>query len=727
MIENGTGAASEALTGKKVNRTATTPKLAVQKKALMQPTPNYKLGIEVGNTFTNFALLNIATGALYFEKTATTYPDPIDGILSGINFLLETYKVSLAHVRTIVHGTTFLNHTMTARKGAKTALITTKNFENRLNDDDELQDNLENLLTTIPKPFVLKKLCYGISERLDETGRILEALNINELEFIVKAFVAQKVESIGICLQHSVVNPVHEYQIGDFLKRRFPKIHFSLSSEIAPDLNMNERIAMTTINAYVQPSASEYFNILEKKLGNIDFKGIIHIINSSGYLKTLAEVRKYPMQLWNSEAAGGVMTSTFISKILKIPHLWTFDIGGISAKGTLIQDGQPERVLKKQYHEKVDLQTRLQMVDKIQVDIGGNSIAKGPIETPNLWIFEPNNTSPPALPVCFECGGEMPTLTDAHLVLGFLDENYFLGGKMLLRKDLAIKVLEEKMAKPLGISVEAAAQMIYQMVHTKMTTIGQFKWLERNLDPRTVPMMAYGSTGTIHAFAVARALGVSQLMVPVGAGVAGALGLLVSPMVEEATMCYIQLISNLNWQKINLFLHQAEIKGLNSLRRANLSVSQSTVRRFAKMRYVDDDREIMVALPNETPISTTSIPTIEQNFDTTYASKYGQLMPKSVREVVAFQVIVSSSVPNLPLKQVTYRTKHHSLAVKGHRSVYFEGHWVECRVYDRYALRAGDSLQSPALIEEAESTIFIGANSTIHLDRFENIIVNLHY
>jgi N-methylhydantoinase A len=725
MIENGTGAASEALTGKKANRTTTTPKLAVQKKVLMQPTPNYKLGIEVGNTFTNFALLNIATGALYFEKTLTTYPEPIDGILNGINFLLETYKVSLAHVRTIVHGTTFLNHTMTARKGAKMAFITTKSFENVLNDDDELQDNLDNIVTTIPKALVSKKLCYGISERLDKTGHILEALNINELEFIVKEFVAQKVESIGICLQHSIVNPVHEYQIGDFLKRRFPKIYFSLSSEIAPDLDMEERIAVTTINAYLQPNASAYFDILEKKLERIDFKGIIHIGNASGYLKTLTEVRKYPIQLWNSEAAGGVMASAFISKILKIPRLWTFDMGGTSAKVALIQNGQPERIVKKQYHENFDLPTRLQMIDKIQVDIGGNSSVKVPIETPDLWIFEQNNPLSPVSPACFECGGEMPTVTDANLVLGFLDENHFLGGKMLLRKKLAINILEEKVAKPFGISVEAAAQIIHQIVQTKMTTIGQFKLLERNLDPRTVPMIAYGSMGTIHAFAVARALRVPQLIIPVGTGVMGALGLLVSPMVEEAIMRYIRPISNLNWQKINLFLHQAEIKSLSVLKRAHIAVAQSTIRRFAKMRYVNDDREIMVALPNETPLSVTSIPTIEQNFDAAYLLQYGVLMEKRVREMVALHVVVSSSVPNLPLKQVTYRTKHHSLAIKGHRSVYFEGNWVECRVYDRYALRAGDSLQSPALIEEAESTIFIGANSTIHLDRFENIIVNL--
>jgi 5-oxoprolinase (ATP-hydrolysing)/N-methylhydantoinase A len=281
-----------------------------------------------------------------------------------------------------------------------------------------------------------------------------------------------------------------------------------------------------------------------------------------------------------------------------------------------------------------------------------------------------------------------------------------------LRKDLAIKVLEEKIAEPLGISIEAAAYAIHQKGHEFMASITRINSFEMNR--QSISMIASGSAGTIHAFAVARSVGSPQLIIPIGAGVAGALGFLISPIAEEVTMPYSGEISNLDCRKINLILQQAEVKGLNILKRANISVPQSTVRRFAKMRYVNGEREIMVALPNETPLSTTSIPTIERNFD-------------DFLEIVALRVVVSSSVPNLPLKQVTYRTKHHSLAVKGHRSVYFEGNWVECRVYDRYALRAGDSLQSPALIEEAESTIFIGANSTIHLDRFENIIVNLHY
>jgi N-methylhydantoinase A/oxoprolinase/acetone carboxylase beta subunit len=604
MIENGTGAASEALKGKKTNRTSTTPKLAVQKKALMPPTSNYKLGIEVGNVFTNFALQNVANGALYFEKMVTTYPDSIDGILTGINFLLETYKVSVKHVRTIIHGTTFLNR----------------------------------VITKMPS-----------------------------------------------------------------------------------ELDLYECTDATAINTFFQPSANEYFDILEKNLEKIGFKGIIRIENSAGHLITLVEARKCPFQLLEAEAAGGVMASSFISKMLKISHLCTFDIGGISAKVALIQDGQIER---KHFFNTIngnpfDLPVRLDRIHRIELGIGGHSIVQ--TEGSDCLMF--NNSL--LRPTCFGDRNDAPTVTDAHLVLGFLDENYFLGGKIILRKNLAIKTLEDKLAKPLCISVEMAAEMIHQMVHTKMTTIGRHQLLEQGLDPRTFPMIAYGSTGTIHAFAVARALGVPQLIIPVGAGVAGALGLLVSPMVVEEMMAYIQTISNFDWQKINIFLYQAEMKALGYLKRASISVAQSTVRRFATMRYVNEEPEIMVALPNESHLSVTSISTIEQNFDTVYWSKYGHLMPESAREVVALHVIVSSSVPNLPFKQLTYRTKHHSLAVKGHRSVYFEGNWLKCIVYDRYALRAGDALQSPALIEEAECTTFIGAPSTIHLDRFENIIVNL--
>ncbi len=727
MLENGTGAASEALTGKKTNRTTTTPKAAVQKKMLMLPTPNYKLGIEVGTVFTNFVLLNVVDGALYFEKTLTTYPDSIDGVLNGLSILLQTYKVSLAHVRTIVHGTALITQETTERKETIVGLITTKIFKGLLEMEDEILQNPYDIDLKWIKAQVPKQKCYGISAQLNETGHVVESLNINELASVVEALAAQKVAAIAVYLQHSVVNSVHEHQIGDFLKRRFPNLYFSLSSEMMPEFRGSKRAAVTLLNASFQPMANEYLNSFKKRLEAIDFKGIIYIVNSLGHLTTWAEARKIPVQLWQSGGVGAAMASLFLSKMLKIPHLWTFDMGGMSAKSAFVRNKELKMThcLSAIAQKTSDFPARFESIDFIEMGTGGNSRVRA--HANGILTVAQDDTILKSMPICYAHGGEMPTLTDADLVLGFLNADYFLGGSILLRKDLAINALEEKVAKPLGISVEAAAERIRQTAHEKIAKEVKMQLLERGLDPKTVPMMASGSAGSGHAFEIARLVGASQLMIPVGAGVASALGFLVSPVATEAILNYSQPISNMDCHKINLFLHQAEMKGLDFLRRAYISMGQSIVRRFAKMRYVEDDREIMVALPNATPISMTSIPTIEQNFDAAYLLQYGQLMPEGVREMVALRVIVSSSVPNLPLKQVTHRTKHPSSALKGHRLVYFSGDWVECAVYDRYALRAGDKLPSPALIEEVESTIFIGSNATIHLDRFENIIVNLHY
>jgi N-methylhydantoinase A len=628
MIENGTGAASEALVGKKANRTTTTPKLAVQKRVLMSPTPNYKLSIEVGNVFTNFVLLNIIDGTLYFEKICTTFPDSTDGILNGINLLLETYKVSLAHVRTVVHGTTFIKNSLVEWDGAEMNYINTKSFK-KIENETEL------------------------------------------------------------CINTGVIE--------------------------------------TTANAYLQPILDKYFDILEKKLSIIGFKGIIQILNSLGHVTTWSEARKMPIQLCQSGAAGGAMLGLFLSKMLKIPHLWTLDIGGRDAKSTFMRNGELERThgFDTISDKMSPLPMPLGRINLVEMGAGGNAMMQ--LDTRGTIFVEQGDETSQLTPICYGLGDEVPTLTDADVVLGFLNENFFLGGKISLHKDLVINVLEEKWAKPFGISVAVAAAQMRQAVHENMAKEANLQLLERGLDPKTVPMMALGSAGAGHAFEIAQLLGAKQLIIPVGVGVASALGFLVSPVASESMMPYIRPLSNLNWQEINLFLHQAEIKGLGFLKRANISVAQSTVRRFVKMRYVEEEQEIMVALPNEMPIGSTSISTIEQNFDTAYLLQYGCLMREKEREVVALRVLVSGSVPNLPLKQVTHRTKHGLLALKGHRSVYFAGNWVECPVYDRYALRAGDKLPSPALIEEVESTIFIGSNATIHLDRFENIIVNLHY
>ncbi|MEO0043491.1 MAG: hypothetical protein RL329_2939 [Bacteroidota bacterium] len=714
MIENGGSAASGAVVNKKTNRVNTLPKVAVQQKALVPPTPIYKLGMAIGNTFTDFVLLNTANGNLYFDKTLTTYPDPLEGLLEGMRLLLERHKVLTSHIRTIIHGTTFINNALLERNGAKTGLITTQDFKNRL----EIGRDLEAISNIITKSFVPIDLCFGISE----------PLNINELASMIQDFSVQNGISIGVCLPNALGNPVDEQKIADFLKRRFSDIYVSLSSEITPDISIDERAAATVMNAYLQPIAHHYWNELEKKLETIDFKGIIHTINAAGRLTTLENARKMPIQSLTSGFAGSAMMGVLVCKMLKISNALTFDMGGTMAESALIRKGAPvftNGFEKKGHH----LPVRMPVIDRIVMGAGSHAIAQ--VGANGLLVVGLETADASIGAACYGRGGTEPTVTDADLVLGFLNENYFLGGSMLLHKDLAIKVLGEKIAQPLGISVAEAAWQIHQIVAQNRANAIQMDLMERHLEPHSFSVIALGSAGAVHAFEVARLLRTPQLVIPVGAGVASALGFLVAPVGLESIWSDVRRVSEVDWTKVTLFLRQAAQKGSDYLKKAGVSATQAIIQRFVTMRYTSHELEITIPLPNDIALIPTLIAHMERHFDTEYKAQYGILRQDVEREVVTWRVLVSAPTPILPMKQVAHpaQTRHltENRALKGHRPVYLGAHFVECPVYDRYALRAGERFSSPAIMEEAESTVVVGENATIHLDPFGNIIVDLHY
>jgi N-methylhydantoinase A len=705
MIENGGSAASGAVANKKTNRVNTLPKVAVQQKAVVPPTPIYKLGMAIGNTFTDFVLLNTANGNLYFDKILTTYPDPIEGLLEGMRVLLERHKVLPSHIRTIIHGTTAINKALLEQNGAKTGLITTQDFKNRL----EIGRDLEAISNIITKSFVPIDLCFGISE----------PLNINELASMIQDFSVQNGISIGVCLPNAL-----EQKIADFLKRRFPDIYVSLSSEITPDISIDERAAATVMNAYLQPIAHHYWNELEKKLESIGFKGIIHTINAAGRLTMLENARKMPIQSLASGFAGSAMMGVSVCKILKISNALTLDMGGTTAEAALIRKNAP--VWTNGFEKKgTHLPVRMPVIDRIVMGAGGHAIAQ--VGADGLLVVGLETADASIGAACYGRGGTEPTVTDADLVLGFLNENHFL----LLHKNLSIKVLDEKIAQPLGISVAEAAWEIHQMAAQNRANAIQMDLMERHLESPSFSVIALGGAGAVQAFALARLLRTPQLVIPVGAGVASALGFLVAPMGLESIWTDVRRISTVDWAKVTLFLRQATQKGYDFLKKAGVSATQAILQRFVTMRYAGQELEITVLLPNDINLIPTLITSIERHFDTEYKAQYGTLMPEIEREIVTWRVVVNTSTPILPLKQVVHpaQTRHltENRALKGHRPVYLGTHFIECPVYDRAALRVGEPFSSPALIEEAETTVVVGENATIHLDSFGNIIVDLHY
>ena len=723
-----------------------------------------KLGIDIGGTFTDLVLMDDTTGKLNFAKTLTTYPDPAVGIMTGVQEILDNFHVKIEDIATLVHGTTLVTNAIIERKGAKTGLITTQGFEDVLEIGREMRYDIYDLFITLPPPIVPQHLRVGVKERLDKNGTVLTKLSTKSLKMALERLDTEGVESVAVCLLHSFANPKHEQMIGNFIKKNYPNLYYSLSSDVMPEIREYERTSATTMNAYVLPITDNYLKRIKQQLQDIGFQGIINIMISSGRLTTIDGARKTPIQLLESGPAGGSMASVFFGKLTGLSHLLAFDMGGTTAKASIIHDYKPEitnhfeagRVHR--FKKGSGLPVRIPVIDMIEIGAGGGSIAR--LNNIGLLTVGPDSAASQPGPACYGRGGDMPTVTDADLVLGYLNADYFLGGTMKLDVEAARKAIKKHLADPLSklrisdwgfrqssadvenqnteaksgqeateirhpnSEIEQAALGVYRIVNENMANAARVHILEKGLDPRHYSMIAFGGAGPVHAFNVARLIGCPKMLIPVGAGVASALGFLVSPVASEEMTSYITHLNRANWQHINHFLSEMEAKGSDFLNRAYVPRSEATVTRVADMRYAGQGHEITVTIPNG-ELSTESIEEIERRFKAEYELRYQRSINNVPMETVTWRVVVSGQSPDIEPSQSVQSIGSEYL--KGTRAVWFPNQKaaIDTPVYDRYALPVGQVFEGPAIVEEMESTTVIGLESTFLVDVHRNILVTL--
>ncbi len=688
-----------------------------------------KLGIDIGGTFTDFVLFDNDSNQLYFAKTLTTYPDPTVGIFNGVKEIETKYGFQVKNMSGIVHGTTLVTNAVIERKGAKTAFITTKGFEDVLEIGREMRYDIYDIFLTMPKPLVPRNLRMGVAERVDTHGNILEPINKETLKDLAKTLKDNGIEAVGVCLLNSFANTSHEKALGDFLSENVPDIYYSLSSEIMPEIREYERSSATAMNAYVQPITDKYLKDFETQLRVSGFEGNINIMISSGKLTTIDGARKSPIHLLESGPAGGAMAGVFFGTHLEEENLLCFDMGGTTAKACVIYEGKPEitnhfeagRV--KRFKKGSGLPVRIPVIDLIEIGAGGGSIAR--VNNIGLLTVGPDSASSTPGPVCYNRGGEDPTVTDADLVLGYLNADYFLGGEMQLSVEAARKAIEIKLAKPLGISIEDAAMGIHKIVNENMANAARVHVLEKGMDPRHFNMVGFGGAGPVHAFGVAKLLNVRRLIIPVGAGVTSALGFLVSPVASEKIHSFIGELDSLDWNEVNTFLSDMEQDGYQFLNQSGIDKKDAIVERIVEMRYAGQGHEITIELP-EGKLGADSISEIERRFKKEYEFRYNRSIEGMALEMVTWRVVVQGPIPEMNVKQFS-TTASDVEAYKGKRKVYFEETgYLDCPVYDRYALKPNEKFDGPAIIEETESTTVIGINSTVQVDKDKNIIIDLH-
>lgn len=689
-----------------------------------------RVGIDIGGTFTDFLLFDGETGRFSIAKTLTTPDEPARAVATGLTQLSMQTGIPVAQVDQIVHGTTLVTNALIERKGAVTALITTKGFRDALEIAREHRYDLYDLFLEHPAPLAPRYLRLELNERIFSDGSIATPVDLDELPAIVDTFRREGVNAVAISFMHSYQNPEHERLVHERLLELAPDLTYSISSDVAPEIREYERTSTTVANVYVRPLAERYIAGLLATLAEIGFDGSLFIMLSSGGLSSPEAAARYPIRLVESGPAAGALAAAHIGKLSGRDRLLAFDMGGTTAKACLVgQQGltfSDEFEVSRVYRFKKGsgLPVSVPVIELIEIGSGGGSIAR--VDSLGLLKVGPDSAGAMPGPACYGRGGTQPTVTDADLVLGYLDPDHFLGGKMPLDLEKA-KTAIATVAEPLGLSVTEAAWGIHQVVDEQMAGAARIHAIERGEDARAFPLFAFGGAGPVHAYGVASILRSPEVIVPFGAGVASTIGFLVAPISFDFVRTFVGRLDTLDWSEVAHRFDEMTREGETILTSAGTTAAQIGYQRFAELRYVGQGHQIKVRIPDG-PLDTSMTTRLLGVFEQEYRRLYGRTATGNPVEAINWRLVAAAPSPDLPLDLLSSgATADRSNARKGTRLAFVPetGAFQDVPVFDRYALAPGFSTVGPAIIEENESTIVAGLGASISVDSFSNVIITM--
>ncbi len=691
-------------------------------------TGHYRAGVDIGGTFTDLIVFNDATGSFTVGKTLTTPHDPSQAIETVLVEALERDKVAAGAVLQLIHGTTLVTNAIIERKGARTALLATQGFRDSIEIRRENRYELYDLMLEMPESLVPRYLRFNVPQRMLTDGTILQELDVAFVGRLTRELVANGIEAIAIAFLNSFANPTAEREARAIVQRIAPAMRVSISSEVVPEIREFERTSTTIANVYVQSRVESYLIELQTRLARIGIKGNLLMMLSSGGIVTLDTAIRFPIRLLESGPAAGALAAASFGAVCGYSDLLSFDMGGTTAKFCVIDRGQPliahEYEVDRRYRFKKGsgLPIKVPVIEMIEIGAGGGSIAR--IDPLGLLKVGPESAGAEPGPACYGLGGTEPTVTDADLVLGYLDPDYFLGGRIKLDLAAARLAIKVRVADRLGIPVEAAAWGIHQIVNESMANAARIHTLERGKDPHRFPLFAFGGAGPVHGYRIAKALGSPVVIVPFGAGVISAVGFLTAPLAFDFVRSWPGRIDSLDWQKANMLLAEMEAEGQALLEASDVQTGQISHRREADIRYVGQGHEVRVPLPDG-QLDSRSISTITTSFEEVYSRLYERLSPSVPIEIISWRIISSGPKPEVRLQVPHTESKTAQTALKGRREAYFPelGGYSTIPVYDRYRLFPGENFSGPAIVEERESTIIVGPDRHFRIDEQWNLII----
>ena len=689
---------------------------------------NYSLGIDIGGTFTDIVIHEGGSDRVTIWKELTTPKAPTDGVISGIKKLLHRESIDPSRIFRVVHATTLFTNALIERKGAKTGLITTRGFRDVLEIGRERKYELYDLFIQMPAPLVPRHLRKEVKERLSENGEIEISLDESALMHAVDELVAKDVRSIAVIFLHAYANPIHEQRAVELIKNKYPDLAISASYDVSPEIREYERSSTTAVNAYIKPLAQEYLDLLSQELAGIGIDGTIFLMLSNGGLTHIEEAKRSPVQLLESGPAAGALAGSFFGLKSSHPNVLAFDMGGTTAKLSLIDDGEPmvtyafEAAREKRFMEGSGLPIRISTIELIEIGAGGGSIAH--VDDLGLLKVGPKSSGADPGPACYGRGGTAPTVTDADLMLGYLNPDFFLGGDMKIETESA-KCAIESLSQETGLSVQDTVWGIHNIVNENMSAAALVHISERGKDINDYALLATGGAGPVHAYHMAKKLTLKRLICPPAAGVGSAIGLLMAPARIDRVVSLVSRVEDLDWPAFETQYTQLEKDAVKILSETGADVQHLETRRLADMRYTGQGSEIVVHLPPG-PYTNHTQKEITAAFEDTYRRLFSRIPPVGSIQMVNLRVSVSAPMIG---STATFTLSEQATggAFKQYRPVYFEdkGKYVKTPVYDRYRVSVGEIIEGPAVFEEKESTLVIGSGSVCQAQPDGSLVVTI--
>jgi N-methylhydantoinase A len=695
----------------------------------------YRLGIDIGGTFTDAALVDESSGAVQIVKVPSTPADPAIGFMAAVERALSHCDGEGEAIRLLVHATTVATNALIEGKTARLGMITTKGFRDILEIGRQIRSRLYDVHLTKPRPLVSRRWSFEVHERLDAEGRVLQPLDADEVRQIAQQLKLAGIEAIVCCLLHSYLNPTHERQVAAILRQEYPDAFLSVSAEVCPEFREYLRASTTAVNAAVMPLVSRYLNALETRVHDRGITAPFYVMQSSGGVMSVESAKQKPVYMVESGPAAGVIAAGAFAELHGYRHVISFDMGGTTAKVGLIQDGQPRLSTEFEVGGQAitplgegrgsGYPVRTPVIDLVEVGAGGGSEAW--IDAGGALRVGPQSAGAVPGPVCYGQGGTTPTITDANLALGRLNPTFFLGGEIALDAEASREAILAQCARPLGLELLPAASGIVEIANAHMIAAMRLISIQHGYDPRDFVLVAFGGAGPLHANALAQELDIPTILIPPSPGIASALGMLMTDIKHEFVATRRHLLSGLEPAALGALFEDFMQQGEALLTREGVATTQRRMLRSVDLRYQGQSHELSIPVPSG-PLTPQHLASLHTQFHEAHVRAYGYAAPDDPIEVVNVRLTAMGIAPKPRLQALPQGSGDLTAALKEHRQVWFSetSGFLSCPILDRLRLRWGDVIYGPAIIEELDATTVIHPGYQAQVDQLGNLLLRRH-